>query len=472
MAVRWTGVVPELLVALDRQSGEPLGLQLQRELRQAIRDGRLSAGERLPSSRSLAEHLGVSRGLVVECYEQLYAEGYVVTATGSGTRVAAGVAESRRPADSTPGSGPSVEVDFEYGIPDLAAFPMQDWLWAMSEAARTAPSAVMGDEESAGSERLREVLAAYHRRVRAGSADRADAVVVGGFRQGLNMVFAMLARQGVERVGLENPGPREHDEMVRRAGMAPVPIAVDDEGLDVASLARSGARAVLVTPAHHCPTGVVLSPERRHQLVAWADEVDGVVLEDDYDAEFRYDRQPVGSMQGLSPDRVMALGSVSKTLAPGMRIGWILSPPRLTSAIVREKHLASRGVPALDQLALARLIESGRFDRFIRRMRDVYRSRREVLVDALSAELPELELDGLIAGCHGVLRLPDALDEERVVTDALGRSVRVYGLDSYRMPDPDDDTRHSPALVIGFGNVSESRIRRGIKTLAEVIRAQ
>ena len=204
-------------------------------------------------------------------------------------------------------------------------------------------------------------------------------MVVDGFRQGLVLALAALRLAGVERVGLEDPGPREHDEIVRRAGLSPVAVPVDGAGLDVARCVAPSARAVLVTPAHQCPTGVVMSPERRHDLVAWAAEVDGVVLEDDYDAEFRYDRQPVGSLQGLAPDRVLALGSLSKTLAPGIRLGWMLVPPSLVASVVREKHLVSRGTPALDQLALAALMESGRYDRHLRRMREIYRRRRDAL---------------------------------------------------------------------------------------------
>ncbi|GAA1771940.1 MocR-like pyridoxine biosynthesis transcription factor PdxR [Agromyces humatus] len=470
MAVRWSGPAPELLIPLERGGG-PLTAQLQRELRRTIRDGRLTAGERLPSSRSLAVHLGVSRGLVVECYEQLVAEGYLVTAAGSGTRVAREVAEATRepPTAEAEELHPRVDVDFEYGIPDLASFPTHDWLWAMAEAARTAPNAVMGDEHGAGSPRLRSVVTAYHRRVRAGTADAGHAVIVGGFRHGLNLVFGALARRGVDLVGLENPGPLEHDVIARRAGLNPAPVRVDADGVDVDALRRSGARAVLVTPAHQCPTGVALTPRRRRELIAWAESVDGWILEDDYDAEFRYDRQPVGSLQGLAPERVVALGSVSKTLAPGMRIGWILAPPQLRDDLVRAKQLSSRGVPALDQLALAELIESGRFDRHLRRMRTVYAARRAVLVEALAERRPDLALEGLVAGCHAVLRLPDGADEAAVAEEALTASVMVKPLGAYRLPDPLDTGPHRPALVIGFGNVDETRIRHGVRVLAGIV---
>ncbi len=475
MSVTWSGEGPDLLLALDRAAATPLGHQLQDQLRTAVRCGRLRPGERLPSSRRLAQELRVSRGMVVACYEQLIAEGYLVGSAGSGTRVAPGVPE---PAARSRAAGPTsrsatkrrVEIDFEYGVPDLASAPLPDWLWALHEAGRSAPTAVMGDERDAGALSLRQVVTAYHRRVRAGTADAEHAVIVSGFRQGLVLGLAALARAGVERVGLEDPGPREHDELVRRAGMHPVAVPVDDDGLDVDALHRSGARAVVVTPAHQCPTGVVLAPARRQALVAWAAAVDGTILEDDYDAEFRYDRQPVGSLQGLAPDRVLALGSLSKTLAPGIRLGWLLVPPALLGAVVREKLLTSRGAPALDQLALATLMESGRYDRHVRRMRDVYRGRRDTLTSAVTEHAPGLRLAGLQAGCHALLELPEGVAEDEVVHSALLRAVRVYGLSRYRVDAPRAAEADVPAaLVLGFGNVNDERILRGVEVLGEVI---
>lgn len=485
MAVDFTGAVPDLAIDLDRSAG-PVGQQLQEGLRSAIRGGRLRPGERLPSTRQLADQLGVSRGLVVSAYEQLLAEGYVVSAVGSGTRVADGLAEpadrGTAAADPTPtraddlrspGNGPAPDVDFGYGVPDLRSFPTRDWLWALGEAVRSMPTADLGDSlpPDQGDRHLREVLTSYHRRVRAGCAEADDAVVVGGFRQGLAFVLAALARHGIDRIGLEDPGPRDHDRIARRADLRVSAVPVDEEGVSVADLRASGARAVLLTPAHQCPTGAVLSPGRRHQLVEWAREVDGVILEDDYDAEFRYDRQPVGSLQGLAPDRVVALGSVSKTLAPALRTGWVLTPPRFRSAILTEKVLSCRGVPQLDQAALARLIDSGRFDRHLRRVREVYRRRRDALVDAVAEHLGETRIVGLEAGHHALLLLPPGVDEGRVVARAAASSVVVRGVHDYRVRTGDDDPADPlpGALVIGFGNVTSSRIRHGISVLGSLV---
>jgi GntR family transcriptional regulator/MocR family aminotransferase len=470
MTVNWARGGPDLFLALDRVGGQ-LGTQIQDQLRAAIRDRRISAGERLPSTRHLAELLGVSRGTVVEAYEQLFAEGYVESAVGSGTRVA------MMPAPAGPAVAPTlpvapappVEIDFEYGIPDLRTVPLTDWSWAVSEATRTLPTAQLGDEDLAGSRHLREVVTSYHRRVRSGCAVADDAIVVAGFRQGLTFALATLAQHGIGRIALENPGPRDHDLIARRAGLEPVPVAVDGQGLDVDRLKETGARAVLLTPAHQCPTGVALAPGRRRELIAWADEVDGVILEDDYDAEFRYDRQPVGSLQGLSPHRVIALGSVSKTLAPALRLGWVLAPQRFVAGIVEEKRLSSRGAPGLDQEALALLMETGRFDRHLRRVREIYRARRDVLAAEADVAFGPGHLHGLAAGCHALMHLPAGSSEPAVVAAAAALGVRVNGLGHYAFV---GTAASPPALVLGFGNVGEQQIRRGVRALAEAVRSE
>jgi GntR family transcriptional regulator/MocR family aminotransferase len=464
VAVEWTGVGPDLLLSLDRSDPQPLGRQLQIQLRDAIRSGRLDRGERLPASRVLAAELGVSRGLVVDCYAQLESEGYLRSVRGAGTQVAAG-AGAPAPADAPTPHRPRLDVDFEYGLPELSSFPVRDWLWAMGVAARSATTLDLGDEPGLGADALREVLAAYLRRVR-GSAARPEGIVVcAGFRYGLNLVLRALAAEGATTVALEDPGPADHDEIVRRAGHTAVFVRVDEDGIDVAALARTPARVAVVTPAHQAPTGVLLAPERRQALVQWAEQVDGLIIEDDYDAEFRYDRAPVGSLHGLAPDRVIAISSVSKTLAPTVRLGWIVCPPHLRAAVGVEKHLLGRGAPGLDQLALAALIESGRYDRHLRHMRAVYRRRRGVLVDALARHAPQVEVSGLAAGCHAVLRLRPGSDEPAVVAACAARSVGVYGMSRYRS----EHRAEPPELLVGFGNVSETAIADGIARIASLL---
>jgi GntR family transcriptional regulator/MocR family aminotransferase len=474
VSIQWSGLGPELLVRLDRDAAAPLRVQLETELRDAIRSGRLAADERLPSSRELARELGISRGLVQECYSQLLAEGYLLARTGSGTRVATlagsgatrpgGPVASPAPAAASRAAEREPPIAFRPGRPDLTSFPRKDWAWAVKEAAQNSGPGDFGYGDGRGNVRLREVLAAYLRRVRGMVADPEQIIVCTGFAQGLNLVLRALKASGVDRIALEDPGT-EQGEVPNKWGMEAVPIPVDDHGVVAEGLAATGARAVLLTPAHQSPTGVVLAPERRHQLVQWATECDGTVIEDDYDAEFRYDREPVGAVQGLAPDRVATIGTVSKSLAPAMRIGWVVCPPALVEATAAEKALDDRGSPGLDQLALATLIESGRFDRHLRQMRSVYAARRQALIEALAEHAPAIELTGLAAGFHAVVRLPAHADETAIVAKARERGVGLYPMSRYRL----DHATTPPQIVIGFGDVSEPAIRRGIAAIGDLL---
>jgi GntR family transcriptional regulator / MocR family aminotransferase len=459
MAVEWAGLSPELLVPLDRNAAEPLRAQLEGALRAAIQSGRLKLGERLPSSRELAAGLGVSRGLVQDCYNQLQAEGYLSTRVGSATRVAAG-ASPEPPEPPTPTETPALAVDFRTGVPDLASFPRGDWVWAMREACRTAPNAIFDYGDPRGTQFLREVLAGYLRRVRAVAADPERVVICNGFAQGLTLVLRALRELGIDRVAFEDPG------YATTGYPDAIYVPVDEHGIDVDALAASGARAVVLSPAHQWPTGVVLAPGRRQALVDWAGAVDGFIIEDDYDAEFRYDREPVGALQGLAPDRVAAVGTVSKSLAPTMRLGWVVCPPALAAAIAREKEGSDRGSPALDQYTLATLIESGRFDRHLRRMRVVYAARRQALVDALTAHAPHIALTGLAAGFHAVAHLPESADEATVIAAARERSVGLYGMSAQRA----NKSPNPPQLVLGFGNLTDRAVHSGIATVADLLR--
>jgi GntR family transcriptional regulator / MocR family aminotransferase len=466
MPVEWSGLGPELLLVLHRRSAEPLRAQLERQVREAIRSGRLRTGERLPSSRELASELGLSRGLVQDCYAQLQAEGYLASRVGSATRVAAGGGVPPPAAPARAAARPRLTADFASGVPDLASFPRDDWAWALREAIRAAPNAAFNYGDPSGYPELREVLAAYLRRVRAAAADPERIVVCTGFAQGLNLVLRVLARRGVRQVAIEDPGQsRTVTAAATGAGLEVIPVPVDESGLDVGTLAATDARACVLTPAHQWPTGVVLTPQRRLELVAWAASRDATIIEDDYDAEFRYDREPVGALQGLAAGRVAALGTVSKSLAPSLRLGWILCPPALTEAVAEEKELHDRGSPVLDQLALATLIKSGRYDRHLRRMRVVYAQRRGALVDALARHAPGVTVTGLAAGFHAVAHLPGPLGEQPVVSAARARSVGLYGMSAYR-----STGAATPAqLVLGFGNLGERSIRAGIAAVGDLL---
>jgi GntR family transcriptional regulator/MocR family aminotransferase len=479
MAIEWSGLSPELLVRLDRSASAPLRAQLEASLREAIRGGRLRAGERLPSSRELARELGVSRGTVQDGYGQLLAEGYLTSRTGSATQVAAvsgpSAGDLAGPAAVAPGRrppAPPLIADFEHGVPDLSSFPRTDWAWAVRQACTEAAVADLGYGDPRGSPVLREVLAGYLRRVRAAAADPAQMIISTGFAQGINLVLRALARQGVLTcVAFEDPGygrPQD-DETVRAAlamGLRVTYVPVDEHGLVVSELAASGAEAVVVTPAHQSPTGVVLSPARRQALTDWARRGGGYVIEDDYDSEFRYDTEPVGALQGLAPGQVFLLGTTSKALAPAVRLGWVHAPPALAAAVADEKQMSDRGSCTLDQLALATLLTTGRYDRHLRRMRAVYAARRTALTGAFARHAPRSRLTGLAAGFHAVASLPPGADEGAVIAAARDRRVGLHGLGEYRGR---ADPAAPPALVMGFGNVRERAIEPAIGAVADLL---
>ncbi|MEU1620006.1 PLP-dependent aminotransferase family protein [Streptomyces sp. NPDC005722] len=475
MPLEWSGLSPELLLAVDRNSGEGLRAQLERQIRDAIRAGRLQVGERLPSSRELARRTGVSRGLVQDCYAQLQAEGYLTGRIGAATTVAAracpqpafAAPPGRTPSGERP-DGPPLVADFRSGVPDLASVPLADWLWAVREAARTLPTAALDYGDPHGAPLAREVVAGYQRRVRAAAADADGTVICTGYAQGLALALRALAARGVTTLAHEDPGaPAATSRAAVHAGMTAVPVRVDEDGVDVRALEATAARAVLVTPAHQWPTGVVMTAGRRRALIDWAQRRDAFVIEDDYDAEFRYDRDPVGSLQGLAPDRVLNIGTVSKSLAPALRLGWLLCPPALLGAVVAFKAADDRGSPTLDQIALAHLITSGRYDRHLRRMRAEYAARRATLVEALAAHAPGVRLTGLAAGFHAVAHLGPGRDEERVVAAARARRVGLYGMAGHHAAP--DTAGGPPRLVLGFGNTGRRAITEGVAAVGGLL---
>jgi GntR family transcriptional regulator / MocR family aminotransferase len=451
----------DLQLRIDRAYGGLAG-QVAAELRTAIRAGRLAGGARLPASRDLARDLGTSRGVVVEAYEQLVAEGFLVSRQGSGTRVAdlQAAAPGDHAALESPAS-PTVAYDLRVGTPDLSAFPRRAWLAAVRQVMKAVPHEALGYGDPGGVPQLRAELAAYLRRVRAAEVAAGQLVVVGGVAQGLSLVIGALARAGPIPLAVEDPHSVRTFALLEAAGAVRMPVPVDDEGIVVEELRRTPARAVMVTPAHQYPTGVVLSPRRRAELLAWAAEVDGMVLEDDYDAEFRYDRDPVGCLQALCPQRVVLLGSVSKSLAPGLRLGWLVAPSPLAEVIRTARATSDLGSPVIDQYALAQLIASGAYDRQLRQLRRRYRARRDALAGALARWLPGAVVHGVPAGIQLYVELPPGHDEAAVVEAAAERGVAVEGVAPLRIA-----AGGPPALVLGFARLPEHRIAEAIRLLA------
>jgi GntR family transcriptional regulator / MocR family aminotransferase len=446
----------ELLVLLP---GEHRRAQLEDRLRQLVREGTLSAGSRLPASRVLAGDLGVSRRLVVDAYAQLTAEGYLVARQGAGTYVAA-TAAGPDGAHPEPPAG-VLGYDFFPGAPDLASFPRALWSRALREVLSSAPASALAYPDVRGTLELRSALAGYLRRVRGVVAEPQAIVICAGATQGLALLARALLRLGTRAVAVEDPCLPAHRAVLAYAGLDVCGALVDDEGLDVRSVS---APAVLTTPAHQCPTGVVLSPARRTALIEWA-RAGNLVLEDDYDAEFRYDRQPLAALQGLAPDRIVYLGSVSKTLAPALRLGWMVLPAWLIDAIIEAKLCDDLGSPAIEQLALSQLIETAAYDRLLRKARRRNRARRDALIAAVERHLPGARVSGISAGLHALVRLARPVDAQRLLGEAARASVGVYPLSLHMI----EAMSETDALVLGYGGLSEPAIEEGIRRVAVVL---
>jgi len=443
-------------------------------LRAAIMDGRLAGGSSLPATRVLAGDLGVSRGVIVEAYQRLQEEGLVRAGRGAGTRVLPRPRPAR-PAAVLPATGPRLPqpwrsgagLDLSPGVPDLSGFPRAAWLRAERAVLDRVSAADLGYGDPRGSSWLRQELAGWLARTRGLRASPDDIIIVAGVAQALALLGQVLGRQGTGRVAVEDPGSRGARDQLAYWGLDPVPVPVDEHGLRAADLARSGATAVLLTPAHQFPTGVVLAPQRRRDLLAWAAD-GGLVIEDDYDAEFRYDRTPVPAVQASAPDRVAYLGSTSKTLVPGLRLGWLVPPARLRAALTGAKHASDLGNPALPQLVLAHLIATGQLARHIRAARARQRDRRDALLAALREYLPQARVQGVAAGLHLLITFPDTVgqpgdaDLARRVQQA---GVVVHPLSLHRLsPGP-------PGLVLGYAAHPPGQLREAARRIAGAVTA-
>jgi GntR family transcriptional regulator/MocR family aminotransferase len=451
----------ELLLSVSRDAPGTLGAQIEDALRRAIREGALRAGAQVPSTRDLARQLGVSRRIAVDAYSQLAAEGYLTLRQGARPRVSDAAAVAGAAADDAPRAAPPPRFDFTPSVPDVSAFPRAAWLRSLREAVATITDWDLGYGEMQGMEPLRRALADYLGRVRGVVAGPERVVVTSGYQQGLGIVCQALAARGARRIAVEDPSNRYQYDIARRAGLEPVPVPVDAAGIDVAALGR--ADAVLVTPAHQHPTGALLSAERRAALCAWLREHDAVAIEDDYDAEYRYDRAAVGALQGLEAERIVYAGSASKTLAPALRLGWLVVPAALRDAVRTEKTIADRGTARIEQLAFADFLARGELDRHLRRMRIRYRARRDALIAALAEALPEAEVVGIAAGLHATVRLPGG-DEDALRAEAARRRIAFETMRDFR---PDDDGPLT--LMLGYGRLPEPAIRAGVRELAEAL---
>jgi GntR family transcriptional regulator/MocR family aminotransferase len=467
MALNETSQPIDLLLSVTRDRFRTLGGQIEDQLRVAIRQGTLKPGARVPSTRDLAAQLGVSRRVAVDAYAQLAAEGYLVVRQGARPRVSDAAAIGERPGAEAAPPTMRPRFDFRPSVPDVSTFPRAAWLRSLRAVLAHIPDAELGYGDPGGVEALRVALADYLGRMRGVAAEPARVVVTSGFWQGLGLVCRALAAAGARRIAFEDPSHPDPRLIAARAGLEPVPIAVDDAGIRVDDLARADADAVVLIPAHQDPTGAVLAGDRRTSLLAWLRERNAIAIEDDYDAEYRYDRAAVGALQGLEPDRIVYAGSASKTLAPALRIGWLVVPPRLLDAVGHEKLLADQGTARIEQHALADFLVRGELDRHLRRMRTHYRARRDVLVAALAGALQEATVRGIAAGLHATVELPAAYDERAILDEAQRRRIAFATLSRYQ-----SDTRASPpTLLLGYAQTPEPTIKAGVREIAEAVRA-
>ena len=454
-----------LLLDVDAQPPGALHTRLVAAFRAAIRGGVLPPDSLLPPSRLLAADLGCSRWTVTEVYQQLVAEGYAHARVGSGTRVAA-LPGARPQPEPEPAPPPAATgLDLAPGLPDLRAFPVERWLAAMRAATSALPYHRFGYPVPGGEPALRRILADYLRRVRGADAHPEDVTVCTGVTDAVTRLCAAARASGMDTVAVEDPGWTRLRDAIGATGLRVLPVPVDEQGLRVETLERTpGVRMVVVSPAHQFPTGVVLSPARRAALLEWARRADALIVEDDYDAEFRYDRRPVGALHGADPRHVALTGSLSKTLSPALGLGWLVAPRRWTASV--------RGVPAgapgvLDQLALAEFVGSGGYDRHLRAARRGYRARRDALLAALDRRLPGTVVSGAAAGLH--LLLPGAAgrdDAREVVARAAAAGVRIACVRQYRVANRALDA----ALVLGYGNLATGDVDQAVARLATAVR--
>ncbi|MFD8697717.1 MocR-like pyridoxine biosynthesis transcription factor PdxR [Kitasatospora purpeofusca] len=518
----WTAFGGDLHLDLTerRAAGAGLRAALEDALREAVQDGRLAPGTRLPSSRALGEDLGIARNTVVEAYGQLTAEGWLGSRPGSGTTVAERAAPrpAGRPATVRADRRPTGRHDLLAGRPDLSLFPRSAWLASARRALAVAPHDAFDYGSPLGRIELRQALSDYLARVRGVRTDPDRLLVCAGFGQGLGLLAAALRGRGAGRIAVEGYGLPPQREVLRAAGLGLAPLPLDCNGArtdlldDLGGAGGTAERlgAVLLTPAHQFPSGAALAADRRAAAVRWAREREGYVIEDDYDGEFRYDRQPLGAMQALDPDRVVYGGTAAKSLAPGLRLAWLALPDELVEPVARLKALADTMSPVTDQLTFAELITSGRYDRHVRRCRLHYRRRRDLLVAALAERAPQVRVTGIAAGLHAVLQLPPgSRPEAELLERARAAGLVLTGLDWYRAgpdaeralnlpaapdarphaapgtspdtspdepdgpdgPDgPDDAPDAPPALVVGYATPSDHAFPAALDALCGILR--
>jgi GntR family transcriptional regulator / MocR family aminotransferase len=457
----------DVLVSVSRDGPGTLGAQIEDQLRRAIRDGSLKAGARVPSTRDLARQLHVARRVVVDAYAQLAAEGYLALRQGARPKVSEAALPREAGSFQAAAPAPIPRFDFRPRAPDVSRFPRAAWLRCLREAVGEITDADLLYGDPGGVDALRSALAEYLGRVRGVVAEPERVVVTSGYSQGQGIVCRVLAARGARRIAFENPSHPEQRRIAAVAGLEVVPVAVDEDGVRIDALERADADALVLTPAHQHPTGAVLAGDRRPALLEWLRARDAIVIEDDYDAEYRYDRAAVGALQGLEPERIVYAGSASKTLAPALRLGWLVVPPQLLDDVVAEKDLTDCGTARIEQLAFATFLARGELDRHLRRMRASYRRRRDLLVEAVGRALPDAKVRGIAAGLHATVELPGEYDERAIVEEAHARRIDLTTMRDFWI----EPHSGPPTLLLGYAQIPEPAIVPAVAELAEAIQA-
>jgi GntR family transcriptional regulator / MocR family aminotransferase len=471
-------VCMELMIPIRRDA--PLGRQVFAGLRSAIASGAVKAGQRLPSTRDLADQLKVSRTVVLGAYDQLIAEGYAEGRRGAGTFAASGLfpTQAQRGADAITlsaygsrvaavGSGVDLppkalrppRFDFAYGRGEITDFPFEQWRRLLMKHARNISRSALDYAPAAGEDALREAIAVHVRRSRGVVCEASQVIVVNGAQQALDLVIRVLIDPG-DKIAIENPHYQGTRIALSTSAATLIPVPVDEDGLDPSKL-PADARAVFVTPSHQFPTGVLLSLQRRIALLAWASEVGAFVVEDDYDGEFRHDGQPLESLQGLDRHgRVIYVGTFSRTMFAALRLGYLVVPSGLVDVFSHAKWLADRHTATLEQRTLAEFIGGGGYDRYLRRLRRSLRARRDALIGAIAETWQgRMHVTGAASGAHVMLWPTQEFDEKGAIEAARANQVGVYGASGYYVVNP------KPGLVLGYSQLSEADIAEGIRRL-------
>ena len=442
--------------------------ELLTALRDSVRSGRLTPGTKLPPSRTLAGDLGLARNTVADVYAELVAEGWLASRQGAGTWVVA--SEHLTPAPGEPsqprGAAAAPTHNFLPGSPDVSQFPRTAWLTSVRRALHSAPTEALRMGDPRGRPELRHAVAHYLARARGVRATPEQVVITAGTRHAVEILARMFGP--ARPIAVEAYGLFIFRDCINATGGSTVPIGVDELGAAVADLDTLKTPAALVTPAHHFPHGVPLHPSRRTAIVDWAGRTDGYILEDDYDDEFRYDRQPVGALQSLDPSRVVYLGSTSKSLTPVLRLGWMVLPSRLVDAAVGSAGGHQWYVDGITQLTMADFITAGNYDKHIRRMRNTYRRRRDTLTRRLAPLAPAVTVTGLSAGLHLLLTLPAGAEPE-LLRRAGEAGVGIAGLSRLRHPLAGNEIPRPDGVVVNFGTPGEHAFPHAVDALCQVV---